>query len=80
MGSAPARVCQKANFDAGIPLTSFGAVAAEAAYQRLKGLVVVFMMPPTRMGPIMIAMFDDTCTDPIQIAQQGRVHRLRAAA
>jgi catechol 2,3-dioxygenase-like lactoylglutathione lyase family enzyme len=70
MGFAPAKVYQKALFDAGIPLTSFGVTDIEATCQRLKGLGVVFRMPPTKMGPVTIAMFEDTCGNLIQIAQQ----------
>jgi len=70
MGFEPAKVFQKALFDAGIPLTSFGVADAEATYQRLRGLGVVFKMPPTKMGPVTIARFEDTCGNLIQIAQQ----------
>jgi catechol 2,3-dioxygenase-like lactoylglutathione lyase family enzyme len=69
-GFEPAKTYQKALFDAGIPLTSFGVSDIEATYQRLKSLGVVFKMPPARMGPVMIAMFDDTCGNLIQIARQ----------
>ena len=70
MGFGPARVYQKALFDAGIPLTMFGVADIEATYQRLKALGVVFKTPPTKMGPVTIAIFEDTCGNLIQIAQQ----------
>jgi len=70
MGFEPAKVYQKALFDAGIPLTSFGVADIEATYQRLQGLGVVFRMPPTPMGTVTVAMFEDTCGNLIQVAQQ----------
>lgn len=55
----------------GIPLTSFGVddVAAEAT--RLQRLGVRFTQEPTQMGAVTTAVFDDTCGNLIQIAQQG---------
>jgi len=69
LGFEPARVYQKALFDAGIPLTSFMVTDVQAEYERLKGLGVVFSMPPTKMGAVLLAVFDDTCGNNIQIAQ-----------
>jgi catechol 2,3-dioxygenase-like lactoylglutathione lyase family enzyme len=60
---------KKALFEQGIPFTSFAVDDAEAEYQRLKGLDVVFRMPPTTMGPVTVAVFEDTCGNLIQIAQ-----------
>jgi catechol 2,3-dioxygenase-like lactoylglutathione lyase family enzyme len=70
MGFAPARTYQKALFDAGIPLTSFAVANIEATYQQLKRAGVVFRTTPTRMGPVTIAVFEDTCGNLIQIAQK----------
>jgi predicted enzyme related to lactoylglutathione lyase len=70
MGFEPAKVYQQALFDAGIPLTMFGVADVEATYQRLKGRGVVFKMPPTKMGPVTIAMFEDTCGNLIQVVQR----------
>ncbi|NNB87922.1 VOC family protein [Corallococcus exiguus] len=69
MGFAPARVFQKALFDAGIPLTSFGVDDCEAEYERMVKLGVVFRGKPTVMGPVTVAVFEDTCGNLIQIAQ-----------
>jgi len=66
----PAKTYQKALFDARIPLTSFAVADVEAAYGRLQKLGVVFRTKPTKMGPVTIAVFDDTCGNLIQIAQQ----------
>jgi catechol 2,3-dioxygenase-like lactoylglutathione lyase family enzyme len=54
----------------GIPATSFGVTDLDAEFQRLKGLGVRFTQEPTDMGPVATAVFDDTCGNLIQIAQQ----------
>jgi hypothetical protein len=36
-------------------------------YERLKDLGVRFVQPPTTMGPVNLAVFDDTCGNLIQI-------------
>lgn len=69
MGFAPASIYQKALFDAGIPLTSFDVDDIEKEYERLTKAGVVFSMPPTQMGPTIIAVLNDTCGNNIQIAQ-----------
>lgn len=70
MGFAPARDYQKALFEAGIPATCFGVGNLHALCERLKKQGVVFRTEPTQMGPVSIAVFDDTCGHLIQIAQQ----------
>ena len=52
----------------GIPYTSFGVVDVQAEFDRLSGLGVRFTQPPTEMGPVTTAVFDDTCGNLIQIA------------
>ncbi|WP_411733998.1 VOC family protein [Paeniglutamicibacter sp.] len=52
----------------GIPFTSFAVADVQAEYDRLTGLGVVFTQPPTAMGPVTTAVFDDTCGNLIQIA------------
>jgi catechol 2,3-dioxygenase-like lactoylglutathione lyase family enzyme len=52
----------------GIPFTSFAVKDVQAEYDRLTGLGVTFTQPPTQMGPVMTAVFDDTCGNLIQIA------------
>ena len=42
----------------------------KAEYERMKKLGVRFTMEPTQMGPVTIAVLDDTCGNLIQIAQQ----------
>src|ERR1700743_2599325 len=65
----PARVFQKALYEAGIPWTAFQVNDIREEYARLQGLGVVFKMPPTQMGPTTIAVLDDTCGNNIQIYQ-----------
>jgi catechol 2,3-dioxygenase-like lactoylglutathione lyase family enzyme len=65
----PARVYQKALYEAGIPWTAFQVDDIKREYERLLALGVVFSMPPTQMGPTTIAVFADTCGNNIQIYQ-----------
>ena len=51
----------------GIPFTSFAVDDVEAEYERLRALGVTFTQPPTEMGPVTTAVFDDTCGNLIQI-------------
>lgn len=68
-GFAPAITYQKALREAGIPLTSFACNDVAKEYERMKALGVVFTKAPTRMGPVTIAVLEDTCGNLIQIAQ-----------
>ncbi len=52
----------------GIPFTSFAVADVQAEYDRLTALGVTFTQPPTAMGPVTTAVFDDTCGNLIQIA------------
>jgi predicted enzyme related to lactoylglutathione lyase len=69
MGFPPAQTYQEALFDAGIPLTSFAVDDIQKEYERMEKLGVVFTMKPTSMGPVTVAVFDDTCGNLIQLAQ-----------
>lgn len=69
MGFAPARVYQKALFDAGIPLTAFEVDDIDKEYQRLLQSGVSFSMGPTPMGAVKLAVFNDTCGNNIQLFQ-----------
>ena len=42
-----------------------------AEFDRLSGLGVTFVQPPTPMGPVTTAVFDDTCGNLIQIAEMA---------
>jgi catechol 2,3-dioxygenase-like lactoylglutathione lyase family enzyme len=66
-----ARPFKEALVEDGIPATSFGVQDVNAEFQRLKDLGVRFTQEPVEMGPVTTAVFDDTCGNLIQIAQQG---------
>ncbi|HET6969077.1 MAG TPA: VOC family protein [Ornithinibacter sp.] len=51
----------------GIPSTSFTCDDVEAEHARLTGLGVTFTQPPVPMGPVVTAVFDDTCGNLVQI-------------
>lgn len=65
-----AKEYQKKLFDQGIPATMFGVADVRAEYQRLIKHGVEFTMEPTELGPVTMAVFDDTCGNLIQIAQK----------
>ena len=69
LGLPAARVYQKALFDDGIPLTSLGVDDIHAEYERMSALGAVFRTTPTAMGPVTIALVEDTCGNLIQLAQ-----------
>lgn len=54
----------------GIPAASFGVTNIDDESKRLKALDVKFTMEPTQMGPVKIAVFDDTCGNLIQIMEK----------
>lgn len=54
----------------GIPYTSFGVDDVHAEHARLSAAGVHFTQPPTPLGPVTTAVFDDTCGNLIQIAQR----------
>ena len=53
--------------DDGMPLTSFAVDDVQAEFDRLSAKGVTFTQPPTAMGPVTTAVFDDTCGNLIQI-------------
>ena len=64
-----ARPFKEALVEDGIPYTSFAVDDVQAEFDRLSALGVTFLQPPTAMGPVTTAVFDDTCGNLIQIAQ-----------
>ena len=60
---------QKAMFDQKIPLAAFEVTDIEKEYKRLRGLGVVFISEPTKMGPVTLAVMSDTCGNLIQLYQ-----------
>ncbi|NMM91873.1 bleomycin resistance protein [Rhodococcus sp. SRB_17] len=51
----------------GIPLAQFTVDDVEAEYARLTNLGVVFTQQPTDIGTAVVAVFDDTCGNLIQL-------------
>ena len=54
----------------GIPLAQFAVDDVEAEHGRLTEAGVVFTQPPTDIGEQMVAVFDDTCGNLIQLSSQ----------
>lgn len=54
----------------GIPAASFAVADVTAEFERLSAKGVTFTQPPTSMGPVTTAVFDDTCGNLIQIVAQ----------
>ena len=69
MGFAPAKVYQKALYDAGIPATAFITTDVHGEMKRLKEKGVVFRGEPQSMGPITAVMFEDGCGNLIHLVQ-----------
>lgn len=65
-----ARRYQQGLFEQGIPLTAFAVDDIHEEYERLNELGVVFTMEPTPAGPIIQAIFNDTCGNLILLYQE----------
>jgi len=61
---------QKAIYDQGIPATTFFVEDVQKEYNRLAKVGVKFTTEPEKVGSIVIAVFDDTCGNLIQITQE----------
>ena len=68
-----AKAFQEALYQQKITARVFAVQDIQKEYERLKKLGVIFTMEPTPMGPVTIAVFDDTCGNLIQIAQANGV-------
>jgi catechol 2,3-dioxygenase-like lactoylglutathione lyase family enzyme len=64
-----ARPFQEALYADGIPVTQFQSTDIHAEHRRLTERGVVFRQPPTRTGPVTVAVFDDTCGNYSQLVQ-----------
>ena len=60
---------QQAMFAQGIPITAFEADDLAAEFKRLTALGVAFVQAPLPMGPVITAVFADTCGNLIQLYQ-----------
>ena len=67
-----ARPFKRALVEDGIPWTSFAVDDVEAEHERLLARGVRFVQPPTDLGTVIAAVFDDTCGNLIQIAEEKR--------
>ena len=65
----PARTFQAALFKARIPLTAFQADDVQKEFDRLTKLGVKFRSRPIQAGPTIVADFEDTCGNRIQLFQ-----------
>lgn len=65
-----ARTFKAAMVEDGIPFTSFAVDDLAAEHDRLEKLGVRFTQPPVDYGTVMTAVFDDTCGNLIQLAQE----------
>ena len=65
-----AQAYQKGLFEQGIPAASFGVEDIHTEFERLNALGVSFTMEPTEWEDVIMAVFDDTCGNHIQIVQQ----------
>ena len=64
-----AKTYQQAIFDQGIPAAAFAVDDIHKEYARLKEQGVEFSMEPTESGPVILAIFNDTCGNLIQLYQ-----------
>jgi catechol 2,3-dioxygenase-like lactoylglutathione lyase family enzyme len=63
-----AKTFKKALVADGIPFTAFAVDDVNAEHERLVAAGVRFTQPPVSMGPITLAVLDDTCGNLIQLA------------
>ncbi len=66
----PAKVFQEELFKAGIPYTGFYVDDVEKEYERLSKLGVEFSVKPTDVGMAIMAVFNDTCGNNIQLVEE----------
>ena len=64
-----ARNYQEAIYQQGIAQAAFAVDDIEVEHERLKRLGVVFTVAPTREGPVIYAVLDDTCGNLLQLYQ-----------
>jgi catechol 2,3-dioxygenase-like lactoylglutathione lyase family enzyme len=66
-----ARPFKEALVTDGIPFTSFMVDDVHAEHARLTAVGVRFTQPPVTMGPVTVAVLDDTCGNLIQILHKA---------
>jgi hypothetical protein len=65
----PAKVYQKARFEAGMPAAALTTKNIKADYDRLTKIGVKFRGEPRNNGPTTSAVFEDTCSNLIHLVQ-----------
>jgi predicted enzyme related to lactoylglutathione lyase len=66
-----ARTFQQGVYEQGLPVIVFGVDDIEKEVARLKERGVVFRSDPEPMGPAIVANFEDTCGNIVQLAQMA---------
>jgi len=66
----PTRVYQDALLEAGLPYTQFDVDDIESEYIKLTQLGVEFSLKPTQYGQEIVAVFNDTCGNNIQLVEK----------
>ena len=66
------RPFKRALVEDGIPWTSFAVDDVAAEHERLVARGVRFVQPPTDLGTVITAVFDDSCGNLIQIVEEKR--------
>lgn len=62
---------RRALVEDGIPLAQLVVDDVHAEHDRLTGRGVVFTQPPTDLGEVTVAVFDDTCGNLVQIVDRS---------
>ena len=68
-GHPAARTFKEALVADGIPWTQFAVDDVAAEVERLQGLGVEFVQEATDLGPVVVAVLDDTCGNLVHIVQ-----------
>ncbi|PHI19195.1 glyoxalase [Lewinellaceae bacterium SD302] len=76
----PSKVFQDELMKAGMPYTQFYVDSVQDEFDRLTKLGVEFSMPPTDAGTVIIAVFNDTCGNNIQLVEEKSYNRARSGA
>ena len=69
-GHPAVRPFKAALMEDGIPSASFAVDDVKAEHDRLVGKGVRFVQPPTDLGTVITAVFDDTCGSLVQITEE----------
>ncbi len=77
-GHPAVRPFRDALVEDGIPLAQFAVDDVGAEYDRLTKKGVTFTQPPTDVGEVVMAVFDDTCGNLIQIVAEKEAASITA--